>query len=110
MRFFHVTIIWSGDSKPPSQLKGILDLAADWFAFGNSFYVICTTDAIYEWQQRFIAVIDAQRDFLIISEIKDVQTDVGGWMRVEFWEWLRRNRFPNPPTFPIPQFLPPSNH
>lgn len=111
MRFFHFSLIWGGTSKTPDQLRGILDLAEDWIFVGDSFYVIYTSESLYTWQSRFIAII-GENDSFFISELSNVQYSTAGFMSGVFWEWLRRNRSlpnvlsPSESSTPFPR-LPP---
>jgi len=109
MNCFHVSIVWAGTGKPAEQLKGILDLADDWLAMGNSLFIVFSSDSLYDWQQRFYAVIGTN-DYVFISQIKDVQQDTAGFMTGNYWRWLRKDRRPltiASSTLPVPQFLPP---
>ena len=90
MRFYHISIIWLGTEKSVETVRPIVDLAMDWYAYGNSFYAIYTSEDIYVWQGRFKALIGAGDSF-IITEINDVH-QTGGWMPPTFWEWLRKER------------------
>lgn len=112
MRFLHVSIIWGGNGKPADQLSAILNLAEDWYSYGNGFYVLYTSEDLFTWQSRFVAIIDQSSDSFFISEIPDVHRDTSGWMKKPFWDWLRANKQPQTlvnQLSELARLLPPSN-
>ena len=86
----HISFIWADTPKPSGLLSPIFDLADDWFSYGTSFYVLFTSEDMYIWQKRLMAVIN-ESDSLVISEISNPH-NTAGWMSQTFWQWLRKER------------------
>lgn len=85
MRFFHVSIVWGETSKGLEQLRGIFNDADDWITYGGSNWILYTSDEIYTWQARLVAVIDQAKDSFFICEILNIDF-AGGWMPRWVWD------------------------
>jgi len=89
-KFFHVSIIWVNQIKPPDQLRPIFDLAGDWVFYGNGNWIIYTSEDAYTWQGRIGAIIGPDDSFFL-CEIADIRSS-GGWLPKWVWDWIRRDR------------------
>lgn len=106
MKFFHISIVWSGAEKPVDQLRPILDLADDWIAYGMVNFIIYTEESAYVWQGRMRA-ITGNGDSFFVCEIANIGQS-GGWLAASLWDWIKRDR--STPYYRrglAPQILPP---
>jgi hypothetical protein len=106
MKFFHISIVWISSEKDAQRLSPIFNLAQDWLFYGNSNWIIYTSESINTWQDRIRAVV-ADEDYFFMCEITNVM-ETAGWMKKWVWDWLRKDRATILP--PLPNFggiLPP---
>lgn len=103
-RFLHISVVWGVNAKTTDQLKSILDIAPDWLTYGNSNWILYTTEDLVTWQGRFLAIIDTGNDLCFICEIPDIHT-TGGWLPKWIWDWMRQPR----DNAPLYSLSPPSS-
>lgn len=91
MSFMHISIVWRGSEKTVEQLRPIFDLAEDWIMYGNSNWIIYTSEDRLTWCGRIRAVIDEPTDSFVICEVPSGDSFVG-WCPKAVADWIHKPR------------------
>ncbi len=65
-----------------------LDLAIDWYKYGENCWIVKSTSEPDKWQTRLKPLVDPAGTLFIC---KLDATKRQGWMPKKFWDWLREN-------------------
>lgn len=97
MSFMNISIVWRGPGKTTEQLRPILDLAEDWIAYGNSNWLIYTSEDPFTWNGRIKAVINESLDSFVICQVPS-KDSFYGWCPTAVIEWFKKPR----PSYLLP--------
>lgn len=90
MNFYYLVIY---DLKQPGRnytpLYDTLKLAASWWHYLESAWILASPLTIEDWQQRIRGAIDMNDLFLIIR--LDRPLAYTGWLPQKAWEWIQQN-------------------
>ena len=87
-KFLHIYI----DRMPNvtrDQVEEKMNLAKDWFRYHDKVYIIYTTSDVDKWHARLGDLVKPDGSLFICR--LDI-TDRNGWMKKNFWEWLKKPR------------------
>jgi hypothetical protein len=68
------------------QIEKKMDLALDWYKYGNNCWIVKSTSEPSKWQTRLKPLVEPSGTLFICK--LDV-TQRQGWMPKKFWEWLK---------------------
>jgi hypothetical protein len=71
------------------RVEGILNLAVDWYRYGEGLYVLYTTSNPRLWHKRLINLVRPS-GHLFICQLDIMKR--GGFMEHDFWEWLHEKQ------------------
>jgi hypothetical protein len=91
MSFMHISIVWRGPEKKLDQLRPIFDLAEDWVMYGNSNWIIYTSENLLTWHGRIKAVVNESQDSFVICEVPNKESFIG-WCPQYVVDWIEKPR------------------
>jgi hypothetical protein len=87
-RFYHVML----RPKPGvslDQVRAKMNLAIDWFYYGENCWILYTTSNAAKWYERLSNLVRPGGNVFICR--LDV-SDRNGWINKELWAWLKQPR------------------
>lgn len=88
---FYIVYIRPAKGYTLEDLKGKMNIAADWYRIGESIWVLYTTGDAEKWNARLSPLVKGEDDGSLFVCKLDV-SDRQGWMTKDFWQWLREER------------------
>ena len=73
------------------QVQAKINLALDWFKYGDNCWIVESTSDVAKWQTRLKPLVDPAGYFFICKIDISVRQ---GWMSKSFWEWLKGKKKP----------------
>ena len=67
-----------------------LNLAVDWYKYGENCWIIKTTSDAGKWQTRLKPLVEPQGS-LFIAKLEPTHQRQG-WMPKSFWDWLNNDQ------------------
>lgn len=69
-----------------AEIEKKLNLALDWFKYGEYCWIVESTSDTARWQTRMKPLVEPDGSFFICKIDSEIRQ---GWMAKTFWNWLR---------------------